>query len=76
MTERDKPRRMLTAPRDGTKFLAFCEETGARGFDIAWWSGKTPDDLIGRFTTSYGWRPVCWWPLPNAPSVEQITEQL
>lgn len=72
----DKPRPMRTAPRDGTKFLAFCTETGANGFDFAWWSGKTPDDNIGYFTTSYGWHPVCWWPLPKRPTSDQVTELL
>ena len=72
----DKPRPMSTAPRDGTKYLAFCEETGRCGFDFGYWNGKSPDDHIGHHTTSYGWHPVCWWPLPKTPTHVQVTELL
>lgn len=57
-----------SAPMDGTKFLAWCVETGRQGPDIAWWQPNTFATKVGGyFKTRYGWIPTHWMPLPEPP---------
>lgn len=62
-------RSMVTAPRDGKKFLAFTAdfEHGMQFNECvqeARWSGKTPDDPIGHFQSRNGQMVLGWMPLP------------
>jgi hypothetical protein len=62
-----------TAPRDGTEFLArvmdrhpFSAGPEYR-WDLAKWSGKTPDDHLGHFASRSGSIVTHWAPLPEKP---------
>jgi hypothetical protein len=64
-----------TAPRDGTEFLArvmdrypFSQAPTYR-WDIARWSGKTPDAQIGHFASRSGSLVTHWAPLPPLPEI-------
>ncbi len=63
---------METAPRDGSRFLAWCGETGDQGVDMARWYGKSPSDPIGYFKTRYGWIPMWWAPMPETPPAPPV----
>lgn len=61
-----------TAPKDGSKFLANTSDfEGGVAFNRcvqeARWSGKTPDDRIGHFTSKNGQMVTHWMPLPDDP---------
>src|SRR3569623_363940 len=65
-------RTMDSAPKDGSKFLAFTAdfEFGHRfneRVQEARWSGKTPSDPIGNFASINGQIVTHWMPLPAAP---------
>lgn len=55
-----------SAPRDGTRFVAWCVETGQAGPDIAWWR-ISANPALSYFATKYGWIPTHWMPLPAPP---------
>lgn len=70
-------RSLDTAPKDGSKFLAFTAdfECGARfneRVQEAKWSGKAPDDLAGHFMSVNGQMVLAWMPLPKAPELSVI----
>jgi hypothetical protein len=60
-----------TAPKDGTRILAFCPNAGgSKGnpiYRVTWWrQAKDRAGYIGwgEFNIEY-WPPTKWWPLPN-----------
>lgn len=62
-----------TAPKDGTKFLAFTAdfEYGTafnHRIQEAKWSGKTPHDPAGHFMSQNGQMVTHWMPLPAPPA--------
>jgi len=69
----DNMRSLDTAPRDGSEFLARCIERAPFApeptylWDIARWSGKTPDSVIGHFASRSGAIVTHWSPLPKVP---------
>jgi hypothetical protein len=68
-----------TAPKDGTKFLAFTADFmyGTRfneRVQEAKWSGKTPDDRIGHFQSANGQMVLYWMPLPEPPLTGLVAE--
>lgn len=63
---------LSTAPRDGSKFLAFTADFqyGAHfNFRVqeARWSGDSPDDPVGHFQSENGQLVTHWMPLPPPP---------
>jgi hypothetical protein len=67
----NKWRDMDTAPRDGTRFLAWCIERPAFSpaptefIDFAHWSGH-------HFASRSGAIPTLWQPLPDDPARGQL----
>lgn len=63
-----------TAPRDGSKFLAFTADfEGGHRFhervQEARWSGDAPDDHAGHFQSANGQIVLRWMPLPAPPNL-------
>ncbi len=66
-----------TAPKDGTKILAYCPKhpDGYRVIRVTWW--RRPEDghgFIGwgEFNMQY-WPPTHWMPLPKPPGEERVS---
>ncbi len=56
---------IASAPKDGTKILAYCHRNGRDVYAVTWW--RLPEDKAGyvgwgEFNTQY-WPPTHWLPL-------------
>lgn len=74
-------RSMETAPKDGTKILAWCDgsrdhfERPSQWCVIAWESDDPRSDPLGRSwcgTVSWWHKPTHWMPLPEPPAAPNV----